>query len=86
MASGVPLVTTRVGQAVDLVQHEVNGWVADVDDAEGIAHWAGYVLDARNQPAVKDILRTGRETAEANTYHAQEKHWQEFFRGFVEIS
>jgi glycosyltransferase involved in cell wall biosynthesis len=86
MASGVPLVTTRVGQAVDLVQHEANGWVVDVDDAEGIAHWAGYVLDARNQPAVKDILRTGRDTAEANTYHAQEKQWQEFFRGYVEIT
>jgi len=86
MASGVPLVTTRVGQAVDLVQHEVNGWVADIEDAEGIAHWAEYVLRARTQAAVKNILRTGRDTAEANTYRTQEKQWREFFGGYVEIT
>jgi glycosyltransferase involved in cell wall biosynthesis len=30
MASGVPLVTTRVGQATDLVRHGENGWIVDV--------------------------------------------------------
>jgi glycosyltransferase involved in cell wall biosynthesis len=86
MASGIPLVTTRVGQAVDLVQHETNGWVVDVEDAEGIVHWAEYVLGARNQPAVREVLLAGRATAEANTYNAQEKQWREFFRGYVEIT
>ena len=37
MATGVPLVTTRVGQAADLVQHGVNGWMVDVDDVEALA-------------------------------------------------
>ena len=32
MATGVPLVSTRVGQAADLVRHGENGWLADVDD------------------------------------------------------
>ena len=34
MATGVPLVTTRVGQAADLVEHGVNGWMVDVEDVE----------------------------------------------------
>src|SRR4029077_1388467 len=41
MASGVPLVTTRVGQAADLVRDGVNGWLLDVGDAEGLAGAAG---------------------------------------------
>jgi glycosyltransferase involved in cell wall biosynthesis len=86
MASGIPLVTTRVGQAVDLVRHGENGWVVDVEDAEGIAYWAQQVLGFRNQPFVQDALGVGRATAEANTYDAQGKQWREFFRGFVEIT
>jgi glycosyltransferase involved in cell wall biosynthesis len=34
MASGVPLVSTRVGQAMDLVKHSENAWIADVEDVE----------------------------------------------------
>ena len=86
MASGIPLVTTRVGQAVDLVRHGENGWVVDVEDAEGIAYWAQQVLGFRNQPSVQDAIGAGRATAEANTYDAQGKQWREFFRGFVEIT
>ena len=35
MASGVPLVSTRVGQAADLVVHGENGYLADVEDPDG---------------------------------------------------
>src|SRR5204862_7356630 len=37
MATGVPLVTTRVGQAADLVRTGENGWLCDVEDAGGLA-------------------------------------------------
>ena len=37
MASGVPVVSTRVGQSVDVIQHGLNGLLADVGDAEGLA-------------------------------------------------
>src|SRR5262249_42944061 len=39
MASGVPLVTTRVGQAMDLVRNGENGFIVDVEDAAGLAGW-----------------------------------------------
>ena len=35
MATGIPLVTTRVGQASDLVRHGENGWLVDVEDVDG---------------------------------------------------
>ena len=37
MASGVPVVSTRMGLAADLVAHGTNGWLADVEDADSLA-------------------------------------------------
>ncbi len=82
MASGVLLVTTRVGQAMDLVRHGENGWMVDVDDVEGLAHWAEYAIGHRS--GLGDVLRSGRQTAEANSYEAQTPLWERFMRGFVE--
>src|SRR4030042_619279 len=68
MASGVPLVTTRVGQAMDLVRHGENGWVGESEDFEGLAFWAEYAVSQRTE--TEEILKLGRRTAEANTYES----------------
>ena len=39
-AVGVPLVSTRVGMPADLVKHGINGGLAEVEDAEGLAEAA----------------------------------------------
>ena len=46
MATGVPLVTTRVGQAADLVEHGVNGWMVDVEAVEALAASIEHVAEA----------------------------------------
>ena len=82
MATGVPLVTTRVGQAADLVRDRENGWLRDVEDAEGLAAAAVEVARA---PAV-ELARVGaaaRATAEANSWDALRPRWAELFTGFV---
>jgi glycosyltransferase involved in cell wall biosynthesis len=82
MASGVPLVTTRVGQAMDLVCHGENGWITDPDRPEELAYWARHVLaSASDIPAV---VAAARQTAEANAYEEQLPLWRAFFAGFVE--
>lgn len=74
MASGVPLISTRVGQAQDLLQHSVNGWLADVEDAEALA---SYTLEAlENNPA---MVEAARKTAEQNSYENQLTLWRDFF-------
>jgi len=82
MACGVPLVTTRVGQAADLVRHGVNGWLADVDDVDALSHWAEEVLSGA--APLGDVLAAGSATAKAHTYDAQHDLWREFFDGFVQ--
>lgn len=82
MASGIPLVSTRVGQAMDLIEHEQNGWLVDVDDVDGLVHWALKVYGMDEQ-TLASILTHGRFTAEANSYDAQVPLWAKFMKGFV---
>ena len=84
MASGIPLITTRVGQAIDLVKHGENGWMVNVEDAEGLAYWAKYVIE--NTGSIGDILKKGRDTAEENCYEAQIPLWTSFMKGFVSFN
>lgn len=83
MASGVPIVTTRVGQAMDLVQNGKNGFMVEIEDTEGLAHWSKWVLDHPSD--MKLVLEQGRRTAELNTYSAQLPLWHEFMKGFVSV-
>ena len=84
MASGIPLVTTRVGQAMDLVKHGENGWMVEPEDVQGLAHWAKFVID--NRSSVEDVLMRGKFTAEENSYPSQIPLWREFMSGFVECA
>lgn len=82
MASGIPLVSTRVGQANDIVVHGENGFLADIEDAEGLAHWAAFALE--KGPSLKSITESGMATAKIHQYQAQLPLWREFFKGFVQ--
>jgi glycosyltransferase involved in cell wall biosynthesis len=82
MASGVPLVTTRVGEAMDIVRHGENGWMVNIDDVDGLASYAEYVVSHSEQR--KKAVKAGLSTAAENTYDAQMPMWLKFFDGFVE--
>jgi glycosyltransferase involved in cell wall biosynthesis len=82
MATGVPLVTTRIGQAADLVQHARNGYLVEVEDAAGIADWAGYVAEAGEEELAR-VAAAGRATAETCSYEALAPRWRQLLDGFV---
>lgn len=79
MSSGVPIVSTRVGQAMDVIEHGVNGWMVEPEDTEALAHWTQAAVSRRHD----GVLKAGRATAESNTYRSQIPLWKEFFDGFV---
>jgi len=81
MATGVPLVTTRVGQTMDLVKHGINAWMVDVGDVEGLAYWAEYAL--QHKDGINNIILNARQVAENNSYIAQLHLWKDFMKGFV---
>jgi glycosyltransferase involved in cell wall biosynthesis len=76
MASGVPIVSTRAGQATELIRDRVNGRLVDVENAEALA-------DALADDHLPRLVPAGRETALANDKQAQDPLWRAFFDGFV---
>jgi glycosyltransferase involved in cell wall biosynthesis len=63
MASGVPVVSTRVGLAVDMIEHGLNGLVVEVEDADGLAN-------ALVRLATEPALRTRLAAAALDTVQA----------------
>ncbi len=83
MATGVPLVTTRVGQAMDLVKHGENAYMTDVEDVDALASYSLKVYRS-TETDLQPMLVAGRKTAEANSYKSQIPMWAQFMKGFVE--
>jgi glycosyltransferase involved in cell wall biosynthesis len=83
MATGVPLVTTRVGQAMDLVRHGENAYMTAVEDVEALAFYSLQVYRS-NEADLQSMLAEGLKTAKANSYGSQIPLWAEFMKGFVE--
>ena len=82
MATGVPLVTTRVGQATELVRDGENGLLADVDDVDTLV---AAVQRMHDDGELRKRLRTaGRATAEAHAEERLDPLWGELLEGFVD--
>jgi glycosyltransferase involved in cell wall biosynthesis len=80
MASGIPLVTTRAGQAPSLVEDGENGWLVDVGDGHALADRTIRIregVEAR-------VIQAGRETAERNAIECFDPSWKALLDGFVE--
>jgi glycosyltransferase involved in cell wall biosynthesis len=81
MASGVPLVTTRVGQAQEIAVDGESALVVDVEDSEAIAH---AVVRVRGDRALAASLVTaGRVTAERFGYERLDPAWDVLVRELV---
>ena len=80
MAAGVPLVTTPVGQATELVEDGVNGRLVDVEDADGLAEGVLAVHSGRSAVA----LENARATAERYALEQLDPLWGALLDGFVE--
>ena len=81
MASGVPLVATRVGQAPHVVVDGQNGLLANVDDVEALV---AAVQRVHDDAELRSRLRgPGRATAEAYADEHLDGRWAELLDGFV---
>lgn len=83
MASGVPLVTTRVGHAMDIVKNGLNGWITDVGDVEALVAHSLEVYNSSLE-GIQPILENARKIAEENSYEKQTSLWADFMKGFVD--
>jgi glycosyltransferase involved in cell wall biosynthesis len=84
MATGVPLVSTRVGQAVDLVRDGENGWLVDVEDVDALVDRTAHVAGA-SAAELERMREAGRTTAEESSYLALRPRWRGLLTGFVAL-
>ncbi len=84
MATGVPLVTTRVGQAADLVRHGENGWIVKPEDVDGLVAWTVNVATA-GEGELDHVLDAGRALAEECSYESLRPRWRGLLDGFVAL-
>lgn len=59
MATGIPLVSTKVGMAADVIKEGYNGLLADVDDVEMLSEKARRILD--DEKLIKKMVENGLE-------------------------
>jgi glycosyltransferase involved in cell wall biosynthesis len=81
-AAGVPLVTTRVGQAQELLADDVDALLVDVDEVDALVAAVQRVYE---DVTLATRLRTaGRATAEAYDEERLDARWAELLDGFVQ--
>lgn len=83
-AAGVPLVTTRVGQAQELLTDGEDALLADVDDVEALAAAVRRVYE--DATLVARLRTNGRAKAEAFSEERLDARWGKLLDGFVERS
>ncbi len=76
MASGTPLVSTRVGMCADLIKHGESGMLSDVDDIDGLAAGASTLLEdaSLRETIAANALRTAAQfdwSVIARRYHEE---------------
>lgn len=64
MAIGVPVVGTRVGGIPDFLQHGQTGWLVEPGNHRQLAETIDYVLDARHQKEVRQVIKNARQLVE----------------------
>ncbi len=81
MAKGVPLVTTAVGQANDLVRHRENAMMTPIEDVAGLTAAALDVL--RDEGLKATLVENGLRTADEQSLQNQLPLWQEYFKPLI---
>lgn len=77
MACGIPVITTPVGQAVDLVTNKLNGIITKNYSAKYLAENVLELMESKD--LYNKIVIEGKKTALCNDYSKQNKLWEDFF-------
>jgi glycosyltransferase involved in cell wall biosynthesis len=84
MATGVPLVSTRVGMAADLIQDGVNGFLCEIEDVESLAARA---LEVIGNEDVRERFRSNgyRSVEDCDFSVVARRHYEEVYKPLLQV-
>ncbi|OQY44979.1 MAG: hypothetical protein B6242_11530 [Anaerolineaceae bacterium 4572_78] len=78
LASGISLVSTRVGLAPDVIHHEFDGLLADSEDVNTLAEHVAYLIE--NQDIRQKLIKHGLETIQVYDWkHIVARYYHELY-------
>ena len=84
MASGIPVVSTAVGMAPDLIEDRVNGFMVDAEDVEGLVE---SVLELRSLSgtALSKMTSIARKNVSAcDVTNVAVQHWEKVYQPILD--
>ena len=80
MCLGIPVISTKVSGATDLIIHGVNGYLVDDGDVDGLANYMKLIINSD-----EIINRMGTEAAKVNEYVKLEKIAEQWEKLIIEV-
>ena len=81
MASGIPVVSTRVGMAPDLIEDRVSGVLTDVEDLNALVDGAAWLI---NNKALAQISEAARKSSlRVDWEHIANEHWVKIYAPLI---
>lgn len=78
MSCKIPVISTPVGQCVDIIKNNINGIICENFSPENISKNAIKVLD--NSNFAENLTNEGFKTSREHDYNKQKKLWEDFFK------
>ena len=82
MASGVPVVSTKVGMSLDLVEDGVSGAIVEIEDVEAIAERSIQMLRSLHLDGLR--LRARASVMKADWSVVGIGHWEKIYRPLLD--
>jgi len=79
MATGVPIVTTRVGMAPQIIKNNINGFIAEIDNIEELFNYSDIILN--NLELKKRFIENGLKVVQDYTWEKIAKlYYQKLYK------
>lgn len=81
MACGVPIVSTKVGMAPDVIENGKDGFLTDIDDVDDLYEKSELIIDAKVDR--KSLIESGLEKVKQYDYKKLSASYQEMYEELV---
>ena len=82
MASGIPVVSTRVGMAPDLIQDRVSGVLVNVDDVDALTSGVVWLMDNKKITSVSSAAR--ERVMGVDWEYVAKDHWTKIYKPMIQ--